>query len=463
MIEFEGAKAHAARSRTRSVLMRARWRYTTLVQNLKLHRNERLAGRRSFVKTDSICRSPIINGKSAASKPRARRQIVNKSRHFFSVCLLLLSAASALARENFPNGFPDDQNFFPIGVWLQSPTRAPEYHAIGINTFVGLPQGPTEDQLATLAKYNMFVVAGQNEIALHSINRGIVKGWLHGDEPDNAQPIGLGRYGSCVPASEVVRQTQEMKAHDNTRPVMITFGQGVANEFWKGRGPCTGDESYYAIAAHNVDILSFDIYPVGSQIPQVKGKLEYVARGVARLMKLAADGQKVWAVIETTALDPGLAVSPAQVRSEIWMAIIHGARGIVYFVHEFSPSFREDAIFRYPEVVNQVAKENELIKSLAGVLNSPSLSETIGVQSSAPIDVLAKQVGNTLYVFAVAMTDSASQPRFALRGLDGTEALVVGEERHIAITQGVFKDAFGGYGVHIYEIPVNRTEIGHRG
>ena len=51
-----------------------------------------------------------------------------------------------------------------------------------------------------------------------------------------------------------------------------------------------------------------------------------------------------------------------------------------------------------------MAKENELIKSLAGVLNSPSLSETIGVQSSAPIDVLAKQIGNTLYVFAVAMT-----------------------------------------------------------
>ena len=39
--------------------------------------------------------------------------------------------------------------------------------------------------------------------------------------------------------------------------------------------------------------------------PQVKGKLEYVARGVSRLMNLAVGDQKVWAVIETTALDPG--------------------------------------------------------------------------------------------------------------------------------------------------------------
>jgi hypothetical protein len=71
-----------------------------------------------------------------------------------------------------------------------------------------------------------------------------------------------------------------------------------------GGGPCNGDGDYYSVAARDVDVLSFDIYPVGSKTPQVKGKLEYVARGVARLMKLAIDGQTVWATIETTTLDP---------------------------------------------------------------------------------------------------------------------------------------------------------------
>ena len=105
--------------------------------------------------------------------------------------------------------------------------------------------------------------------------------------------------------------------------------------------------------------------------------------------------QKVWAVIETTALDPGHAVTPAQLRAEVWMAIIHGARGIVYFVHEFTPTFREDAIFRHPEVVNEVAEENELIKSLATVLNSPNLSGTVTVQSSVPIATMTKRYQNT--------------------------------------------------------------------
>lgn len=373
-------------------------------------------------------------------------QALNVFRCFFPSLLpgffvLLLNAATATsAGPDYPNGFPIDPGFFPIGVWTQSPVSAPAYKAIGINTFVGLWKGPTEDQLATLTKYDMFVVASQNDVGLHSANRGIIKGWLHDDEPDNAQPIGFGLHGSCVPASEVVRRTQEMKAHDNTRPVMINFGQGIANEFWRGRGPCNGDENYYAIAARDVDILSFDIYPVSSPIPQVKGKLEYVARGVMRLTNLAVDAQKVWAVIETTALAPGHAVTPAQLRAEVWMAVVHGARGIVYFVHEFTPIFREDAIFRHPDVVNQVANENELIKSLAPVLNSPNLSGTVTVQSSVPIATMTKRYQNRLYIFAIAMTNSTSRPRFTLEGFDETRALVIGEKRDVTITGGAFQE-----------------------
>ena len=39
---------------------------------------------------------------------------------------------------------------FPIGVWLQNPANAPRFRAAGINTFVGLWQGPTEAQLDAL-------------------------------------------------------------------------------------------------------------------------------------------------------------------------------------------------------------------------------------------------------------------------------------------------------------------------
>ena len=387
---------------------------------------------------------------------RNHRYVVNIFRYipiwFATFFALLTSIATTSARENFSNGFPNEASFFPIGVWMQSPANAPKYKAIGINTFVGLWRGPTEDQLAALAKSDMFVVASQNDIGLNSVHRDIIKGWLQDDEPDNAQPSRLGGIRvSCVPANEVVRRTKEMKARDDTRPVMINFGQGVANVYWWGRGTCTGDESYYSVAVREADILSFDIYPVSSPIPQVSGKLEYVARGVTRLVKLAVKNQKVWAVIETTALHAERPVTPAQVRAEVWMAIIHGAQGIVYFVHEFSPIFREDAIFRHPDVVEEVDKENKLVKSLANVLNSPNLDETVTVQSSVPIAAVAKRSKNTLYIFAVAMSKTASQPQFTVKGLDGIEALVVGEKRNVLITGGTFEDLFAGYGVHIYK------------
>ena len=331
--------------------------------------------------------------------------------------VLVLTGHPAAAGDHvngFLNGFPRDDNFFPIGVWLQSPHRAAKYRAIGINTFVGLYGGPTEQQLATLAQQRMFVVAEQNDVGLQSINRHVIKAWMHEDEPDNAQPIGLGLYGTCIPAADVVRRTQEMKARDPTRPVLINFGQGLVNEYWRGRGPCNGDQAYYDVAIKGADILSYDFYPVASTIPQMQGKLEYVGRGVGNLVKRAAPGQSVWTAIETTAIESDTRPTPAQVRSEVWMALIHGATGFFYFAHEFKPAFREDAIFRYPDVVKEVTRTNLLIRSLAPVLKSPTVTGAVSVSSETPIATMVKVHQGTTYLFAVAIQNAPSTVRIRL-------------------------------------------------
>ena len=126
-----------------------------------------------------------------------RSAAVMNLRTLYAVGLtLMFSVTSALSDVIYENGFPADASFFPIGVWLQSPVRAPQYKAIGINTFVGLWEGPTELQLSELAQAGMFAVAEQNSVGLNSRNRYVIKAWMQGDEPDNAQPIGLGLYGT---------------------------------------------------------------------------------------------------------------------------------------------------------------------------------------------------------------------------------------------------------------------------
>jgi hypothetical protein len=361
-------------------------------------------------------------------------------------------AGAASAGPLYRNGFSADRAFFPIGVWLQSPRNAPEYKSMGVNTFVGLSGGATGANLQQLAKFGLFAAVEQDAASLHATDNGVVRAWLQGDEPDNAQPIGPGRYGPCIAAAQVARRTRELAARDPSRPVMINFGRGVADPQWNGRGSCTGDMRYYDIAIAGAGIVSFDIYPVGSDTERVKGRLQYVARGVRRLVRRAAPGQKVWAVLETTALDPQRPVTADELRTEVWMALIAGARGIVYFADEWAGGFREDGIFRHPDIVAEATRIDRRIAALAPVLNGPSLEGQVAVSSPVPIAVMAKRDARAVYVFAVAMRDRPVKAAFAIRGFGDGEARVLGEHRAIGIKGGFFDDRFRGYAVHLYRI-----------
>ena len=371
--------------------------------------------------------------------------------------LQIVAAQSGMAQgasgPGYPGGFPDDPTFFPIGIWLQSPSRAVTFKALGINTFVGLWNGPTEDQLAALAAHGMMAITAQNAVGLHSPHRHVIKAWMHEDEPDNAQKNTLGLHISCVPAAQVVMRTQEMRRRDPTRPIFINFGRAVADVQWYGRGTCTGDTRYYGIASKGVDIVSFDIYPVAGSEPPLKGRLEYVARGVANLQSWAREARSVWTFVETTRISHETdRATPHQIRAEVWLALIQGATGIGYFVHEFSGGFREDGIFRYPETVEAVARINAEIRDLAPVLNTPTLRDRVKVGDGAPIAVAAKEHGGVLDLFAASTTETRSRMNLTIGGLQQGQAHLIGEGRTVDIKDGVIEDTFDGYAVHLYRI-----------
>src|SRR5215217_2736261 len=63
------------------------------------------------------------------------------------------------ARTAWPKGFPAEESFFPLAVWLQSPRNAERYKGLGINTYVALWRGPTDEQLDALDKAGMHLVS----------------------------------------------------------------------------------------------------------------------------------------------------------------------------------------------------------------------------------------------------------------------------------------------------------------
>src|ERR1035441_2389016 len=106
------------------------------------------------------------------------------------------AAAPASPYAKWEHGPSHDAGFFPIAVWLQDPRNAGQYHAAGFNTYVGLWKGPTESQLAALKAAGMKVICEQNATARSHLDDPTIIGWMHGDEPDNAQSLaGSKGYG----------------------------------------------------------------------------------------------------------------------------------------------------------------------------------------------------------------------------------------------------------------------------
>jgi hypothetical protein len=377
---------------------------------------------------------------------------------FLLAFLILLSGRVAGAQTSpysqWTYGPPANPNFFPIGVWLQSAVNAQEFENIGVNMFIGFYGDLDAASMTTFASLKMPVVPTQNSVGLTSPQRSWIWGWDQVDEPDNAQANGSGGYGPCISPSTLVTSYNSIKASDTKSPVFLNFGQGASVTNYNGRGSCTGNTAYYPQAIAAGDIISFDIYPVADY----NGQLELVPQGVDNLKTWVTQcncGTKpVWNFIETTPFDGGTTPTPAQIQSEVWMSLIHGSQGIMYFVHVLSPTFREDGIFNYPSSVQAVTSIDAQITSLAPVLNSATVTGDAQVSSSASgvtIDMMEKNFGGSKYVFAVARANSSTNGTFTVPGNPTATVTVLGESRTIAMTNGKFQDSFAAYAVHLYQ------------
>ncbi len=368
-------------------------------------------------------------------------------------------ASTNLSQRIFTSdGSPTDQSFFPIAVWLQNPNNAQRYKAAGFNLYVGLWQGPTATQLDQLQRANIAIFCEQNQVALENKNNPIIAGWMHGDEPDNAQSLGTGKgYGPPIPPATILLDYQRLHSADPSRPVMLNLGQGVAWDGWHGRGVRSNHPEDYPEYLKGCDIASFDIYPVVHDSPEVAGRLEFVARGVERLAAWTRGQKPVWICIECTHIsNPDARATPQQVRSEVWMALIRGARGLIYFVHQFKPSFREAALLDDPEMLAAVTDLNRQIRELAPALNGPTIENRLTVESSdsrARVAALVKRRGDTVYIFAANLLNHPARATFTLRQMDSsTEAEVLAESRRVPIHGEQFADDFAPYAVHLYRI-----------
>jgi len=358
-------------------------------------------------------------------------------------------------KNSWINGLTDDPNSFPIAVWLQDPSDAAAYKKGGINLYIGLWHGPTEDQLAILRTAGMPVMCRQNSVGLDHINDSIIVGWTQQDEPDNAQSDGSGGYDPCLDPAIIVNNYRIIQDKDPSRPVYLNLGQGVSYVDWVGRGTCRADTLSYPEYIESCDIISYDIYPVTSKYDLIRNNLWYVPQGINNLRRWSGENKPVWCWIETTHINSQNKPTPSQVKAEVWMALIHGAKGFGYFCHEWVPETNPNALLDDPVMFPAISEINARIHQLAPVLNSPDIQSVVSVESSnvsVPVDIMVKHYENALYVFSVSMREGLTTAAFTINGIKEGQLSVIGEDRELIISDGLFEDQYEDYEVHLYKI-----------
>ena len=343
----------------------------------------------------------------------------------------------------------DGKPFFPIAVWGQPIRMFDSLNDLGIDTFIGgdlFGKETFKTFLDELNKKNSYGIIDTGSYSNDLKKHPALLGWMHGDEPDIAggNPVKAPR----VPPEKLIADYKLFKNKDPFHPVYVNFGSGQA-----AGNPPVGVKMYYEFVK-GTDIVSFDVYPVNKLGDDM---LHIVAKGMDKVRKYCNDKKPCWIWLECSRIgdkgDTGKTPNASQLKTEVWMSIIHGAKGIGYFPHTWVPSYKCCDIPK--DVQDEMKKINAKVKSMTEILLSEDSKREVKCEAAGDvgkIDILVKEVGGKIYIFAVNMKKAPEKGKFVVSGIKDAVAVVQDEDRKINIKEGGFEDSFKEYEVHIYEI-----------
>jgi hypothetical protein len=416
-----------------------------------------------------------------------------------------------------------------IGVWEEQPISAAEVGydiAMGNNLYVNLAGPPSCTNGCGTVDYNVIRAGGMHAIAPNEdANTGSeTVGWLGGDEPDLNLGPGSGPYsnssGDCTTSTACgytavqLWYTGSAPGATGTQPYPIDNralytgdGKGVlqfesdpptanspatlflkwsdinaADNYWftdtndyganNPWGACQAAPSSTACDGGN---------GIGFTAAQAELAVNYesnvtVLRAIQKLNGLPS--KPIYAYVETGCPgSEGNCVTPAQFTAAAWHVLIAGARGVIWFQHNFSGPCVDFNTFydgsnpnagsnmynceitpgeTLANLVQAVTAVNAEINSLSPVLLSPFANGY--VTAAGTVSVMAKYYNSTFYVFAGSGQPGTLPPAnqsvtFTLAGSPTGTVTVVNESRTIALVNGKFTDTFANANtVHIYQI-----------
>lgn len=259
------------------------------------------------------------------------------------------------------------------------------------------------------------------------MNHPALLGWYIVDEPEG---IGKGSVGAVRELYRITKQT------DREHPCSIVVMSPKAAADYRA---CT-------------DIMWIDPYPVPSQ------PVTLVSNRAAGAVKAVEPDKPVWVVPQafdwniwkTGKVDKVHRPTPQEERCMTYLALVHGAKGIIFWAHTASRYYIRD----YPDHWAAVKKIAGELRDLSPALLTPTLANGVLVApEGATIDTMVKRLNGETYVFAVNREPKESTASFALPRLAGSSGVeVLFERRAFRATGGSWQDQFKPLEVHVYKV-----------
>ncbi|MGP4099811.1 hypothetical protein [Nonomuraea sp. KM90] len=367
-----------------------------------------------------------------------------------------------------------DPAFFPVGVWLESvvePGDAAGDKALGLNTYMGL----TSTSSAQRVREGGMWAFTDKPLDGHGDE---TVGWVIDDEADMWAGPGDAKWTGnhpgegplCVPEDQscgyTVLTEQKKRLPKDGRLHYANFGKGVI--IWEN------DQQAGRFVNDYTDVTSADVYWYTSEgicqdaknyinvpLDKCRRAANYgmIIEKLRRLDALDKQLQPVYAVVEVgwPGVDDKRTIEPDELAGAVMSSLIHEARGILYFNHNFGGPCQSQHVLRErcgDRIRPTVVELNKRIAQLAPVLNTQSYQYEFG----KGLDTMLKRHGDALYVFA--MPDRDAEPgtrRLTLpAGVEASQAEVLFEGRTVPIDgSGRFSDSFAAeHSYHIYKIPL---------
>jgi len=368
------------------------------------------------------------------------------------------------------NGTWTDPTFFPVGVWFEAVTEQSQIDAdksFGINTYVEL----TSNSDMALVDSN-----GMNAIISYRAGAGNeTKGFVSLDEADMYFGPGNGAWDRanfrCTVNNVTCGYTAmaEMKAlhpAGDGRFDYANYGKGVT--MWEGPALAAGFVNGYTT------VTSADMYfytdsnlcpgeagaylGIPANLCQRSANYGMILDKMRALDALDNIRQPIFGFVEdghpfTDA--EATTITPNQLAGAVYSSLIHEARGIIYFNHNYGGTCAgnqhsmRDAC--YPATNVKITQVNQQIKDLAPVLNTQSLSYL----ASKDLDTMLKKYNGSYYLFAMTSltTPTGSHTLRLPANLANASVEVLFENRTRPVTNGTFTDTFAEESTyHVYKI-----------